>query len=53
MNVQSKSAEDTAALVAELGRRAREAAIDLRNASTEAKNRALPGPLPWLGAWGE
>lgn len=41
MNVQSKPAEDVAALVAELGRHAREAAIVLRNASTEAKNRAL------------
>ena len=41
MNVQTKPAEDAAALVAELGRRAREAAIALRNASTGAKNRAL------------
>ena len=41
MNVQTKPAEDAAALVAELGRRAREAAVVLRNASTAAKNRAL------------
>src|SRR5258708_37820059 len=41
MNVQTKPAEDAAALVAELGRCAREAAIALRNASTGAKNRAL------------
>ena len=41
MNVQTKPAEDAAALVAELGRCAREAAIALRNASTSAKNRAL------------
>jgi glutamate-5-semialdehyde dehydrogenase len=41
MNVQTKPADDAAALVAELGRCAREAAIALRNASTSAKNRAL------------
>jgi glutamate-5-semialdehyde dehydrogenase len=41
MNVQTKPAEDAATVVAELGRRAREAAIALRNASTGAKNRAL------------
>ena len=41
MNVQTKPAEDAAAIVAELGRRAREAAVALRNASTDAKNRAL------------
>ena len=41
MNVQTKPADDAAALVAELGRCAREAAIALRNASTGAKNRAL------------
>ena len=41
MNVQTKPAEDAAAVVAELGRRARAAAVALRNASTDAKNRAL------------
>jgi len=40
MNVLTKP-EDAAAIVAELGRRAREAAVALRNASTETKNRAL------------
>ena len=41
MNVLTKPAEDVAALVAELGRRAKDAAVALRNASTETKNRAL------------
>jgi glutamate-5-semialdehyde dehydrogenase len=41
MNALTKPAEDAAAIVAELGRRARDAAVTLRNASTEAKNRAL------------
>ena len=41
MNVLTKPAEDAAAVVAELGRRARDAAVALRNASTDAKNRAL------------
>lgn len=41
MNVQTKPAEDAAAVVAELGRRARDAAVALRNASTGTKNRAL------------
>ena len=41
MNVQTKPAEDAAAIVAELGVRAREAAVALRNAATAAKNRAL------------
>src|SRR5262245_63470405 len=41
MNVQTKPAEDAATIVAELGRRARDAAVALRNASTETKNRAL------------
>ena len=41
MNVQTKPAEDVAAIVAELGRRAKSAAIGLRNATTEAKNKAL------------
>src|SRR5690242_1011580 len=40
MNVLTKP-EDATAIVAELGRRAREAAVALRNASTETKNRAL------------
>src|SRR4051794_7758410 len=40
MNVQTKP-EDAAAIVAELGQRARDAAVALRNASTDAKNRAL------------
>ena len=40
MNVLTKP-EDAAAIVAELGRRARAAAVALRNASTETKNRAL------------
>src|SRR4051794_7230408 len=41
MNALTKPAEDAAAIVAELGRRARAAAVALRNASTEDKNRAL------------
>jgi glutamate-5-semialdehyde dehydrogenase len=41
MNVQTKPAEDAAAVVAELGRRAKTAATALRTASTEAKNKAL------------
>jgi glutamate-5-semialdehyde dehydrogenase len=41
MNVQTKPAEDAAAVVAELGRRAKLAAAALRTASTEAKNKAL------------
>lgn len=41
MNVQTKPAEDAAAIVAALGQRAKAAAVALRNASTEAKNRAL------------
>jgi glutamate-5-semialdehyde dehydrogenase len=41
MNVQSKPAEGAAEIVAELGRRARLAAVALRNAGTETKNRAL------------
>ena len=41
MNVQTKPAEDAAAVVAELGRRAKTAATALRNASTDAKNKAL------------
>ena len=38
MNVHTKPAEVAAALVAELGRRAKAAAALLRNASTDAKN---------------
>ncbi|MFI5000211.1 MAG: glutamate-5-semialdehyde dehydrogenase [Reyranellales bacterium] len=41
MNALTKPAEDAAAIVAELGVRAKGAAVALRNASTEAKNRAL------------
>jgi glutamate-5-semialdehyde dehydrogenase len=41
MNVQTKPAEDTAAIVAALGQRARAAASALRNATTDAKNKAL------------
>ena len=41
MNVQTKPAEDAAAMVAELGARAKAAAVALRNAGTEAKNKAL------------
>lgn len=41
MNVQTMPTEDTAAIVAELGRRAKAAAAALRNAATEAKNKAL------------
>jgi glutamate-5-semialdehyde dehydrogenase len=41
MNVQTKPTEGAAAIVAELGTRAKAAAVALRNASTEAKNRAL------------
>lgn len=43
MNVQTKPPEDVTAIVAELGQRARSAAASLRNASTEAKNKALAG----------
>jgi glutamate-5-semialdehyde dehydrogenase len=41
MNVHTKPAEDVVAIVAELGQRAKRAAASLRNATTEAKNRAL------------
>jgi glutamate-5-semialdehyde dehydrogenase len=41
MNVQTKPTEDVAAIVAELGRRAKVAAAALRTASTDAKNKAL------------
>lgn len=41
MNVQTKPAEGAAQIVAELGRRAKSAAASLRNATTEAKNKAL------------
>lgn len=41
MNVQTKPSEDAVAIVADLGRRAKAAAAALRNAGTEAKNRAL------------
>jgi glutamate-5-semialdehyde dehydrogenase len=41
MNVQTKPAEDAVALVAELGQRAKRAAAALRNATTQAKNKAL------------
>jgi len=41
MNAETLPAEDTAALIAALGARARAAAASLRTAPTEAKNRAL------------
>ena len=41
MNVHTKPAEDATAVVAELGRRAKTAAATLRNAPTDAKNKAL------------
>ena len=41
MNVQTKPAEGAVAIVAELGRRAKGAAVALRNAGTASKNRAL------------
>ncbi|MBV8392360.1 MAG: glutamate-5-semialdehyde dehydrogenase [Alphaproteobacteria bacterium] len=41
MNVQTKPAEDAAAIVANLGQRAKAAAVALRNATTDAKNKAL------------
>src|SRR5438045_9800832 len=41
MNVQTKPTQDAAALVAELGARAKAAAMTLRNAATAAKNQAL------------
>src|SRR5579864_45649 len=41
MKVETKPAQDTAATVADLGRRARAAAIGLRNADTATKNAAL------------
>ncbi len=41
MNVQTKPSEDAAAIVAGLGARAKVAAAALRNAGTEAKNKAL------------
>ena len=40
-NLQTKPLEDAAAIVAELGRCAKSAAAALRNATTEAKNKAL------------
>ncbi|MBS0517668.1 MAG: glutamate-5-semialdehyde dehydrogenase [Proteobacteria bacterium] len=41
MNIQTKPAEDAVSIVAELGRRAKTAAVALRNATAETKNRAL------------
>jgi hypothetical protein len=41
MTIQTKPAEDAAAIVAALGQRAKTAAIVLRNAGTGAKNKAL------------
>jgi glutamate-5-semialdehyde dehydrogenase len=41
MNVQTKPAEDAATIVAALGQRAKAAAVALRNAGTESKNKAL------------
>ncbi|HYC65003.1 MAG TPA: glutamate-5-semialdehyde dehydrogenase [Reyranellaceae bacterium] len=41
MNVQTKPVEDVSAIVAELGQRAKRAAVGLRNATTAAKNKAL------------
>ena len=41
MNVQTKPADDAVAIVADLGRRAKAAAVALRNATTDAKNKAL------------
>ncbi|HLG45768.1 MAG TPA: glutamate-5-semialdehyde dehydrogenase [Reyranella sp.] len=41
MNVQTKPAKDAVAIVAELGRRAKAAALALRSATTAAKNEAL------------
>ena len=41
MNVQTKPSQDAATIVAGLGARAKLAAADLRNAGTEAKNKAL------------
>jgi glutamate-5-semialdehyde dehydrogenase len=41
MNVQTKPSQDAATIVAELGARAKAAAVALRNAGTEAKNKAL------------
>jgi glutamate-5-semialdehyde dehydrogenase len=41
MNVQTKPAEDAVTIVAELGRRAKAAAVALRTAGSEAKNKAL------------
>jgi glutamate-5-semialdehyde dehydrogenase len=41
MNAETKPAEDIVAIVAALGQRAKAAAVALRNAGTETKNRAL------------
>jgi glutamate-5-semialdehyde dehydrogenase len=41
MNIQTKPTEDAVAIVADLGRRAKAAAVALRNATTDAKNKAL------------
>jgi glutamate-5-semialdehyde dehydrogenase len=41
MNVHTKPSQDATAIVAELGARAKTAAAALRNAGTEAKNKAL------------
>ena len=41
MNAETKAAEDVVAIVATLGQRAKAAAVVLRNAGTETKDRAL------------
>ena len=41
MNAETKPAEDVVGIVATLGQRAKAAAVALRNAGTETKNRAL------------
>ena len=41
MNAETKAAENVVAIVATLGQRAKAAAVALRNAGTETKNRAL------------
>jgi glutamate-5-semialdehyde dehydrogenase len=41
MNVQTKPSQDAAAIVAAIGAHAKSAAVSLRNAGTDAKNKAL------------
>ena len=48
LKLHEKSGDDTVALMADIGRRARAAARPLAVASTAAKNAALAA-MPWAG----